>query len=64
MDFVVGDSNKLLQLGTVLRRDSMIILVSYYGGFGWIGGKNIMVTLSVAWIKLEWHLEFVCWRGT
>ena len=38
----VGDSIRLLQLGTAVGRDSM----TCHGGLGGMGGENTMVTLA------------------
>ena len=39
----VGDSIKLLQLGTATRRDSMTVDMTCHGGLGGMGIKNAMV---------------------
>ena len=39
----VGDSIRLLQLGTVVGRDSMAVNMVYHGGLGEMDIKNAMV---------------------
>ena len=39
---MVGDSNKLFQLGTAVVRDAMAVGLECHGGFGGMGGKNTM----------------------
>ena len=42
----MGDSIRLLQLGTAVRRDSMAVGVEYHGGcLGGIGIENTMVNV-------------------
>ena len=41
----VGDSIRLLQLGTAVRRDSMAVGVEYHDGLGGIGIENAMVNV-------------------
>ena len=39
----VGDSTRLLQVGTAVGRDAMAVGVEYHGGLGGIGIGNTMV---------------------
>ena len=39
----VGDSMRLLQLGTAVGRDAMAVDVEYHGGLGGIGIGSAMV---------------------
>ena len=39
----MGDSIRLLQLGTAVGRDSMAVGVDYHGDLGGIGIRNTMV---------------------
>ena len=39
----VGDSMRLLQLGTAVERDAMAVDVEYHGGLGGIGIGSAMV---------------------
>ena len=41
----VGDSMRLLQLGTAVGRDTMAVGVEYHGGLGGMGLGSAMVTL-------------------
>ena len=43
----VGDSMRLLQLGTAVGRDAMAVGVEYHGGFGGMGLGNPMVVVVV-----------------
>ena len=51
----MGDSIRLLQLGTAVGKDSMTVSVEYHGGLGRMGIENNMVRLSIVacWIKQE-----------
>ena len=41
----VGDSIRLVQLGTAVGRDTMAVGVEYHGGLGWMGCGSAMVTV-------------------
>ena len=43
----MGDTIRLLQLGTAVGRDAMAVGVEYHGGLGGMGGENTIVIIVV-----------------